>query len=505
MIVTTSEQMKAIDRKAIEEYRIPGLILMEHAAMKVADVVMNMSFAEQIYVVCGTGNNGGDGFAAARLLYQKGKQVHVLVVGSVEKQSEDAKKMFRALLGLDIEIEYILGLDDLPEEPQGLNTIIIDALFGIGCSRALNGIHAGIVEWINESEGIVVSIDVPSGINSDNGHVMGVSVNADVTVTFTAPKVGIVVGPGKLAAGTLVVHEIGIPEAVLEKFSYQYELLDKKVLELLPKRAVDGHKTTFGKILIVAGSHTMSGAGIMAATAAYRAGSGLVEIITHENGLQSIQQAIPEAIVHTYGDTNEGYQVLEKISGRLEEFSGILVGPGITTSDFARDLLISVLCYARCPLVIDADGLNLLPALLPLVDQYQGPVILTPHIGEMSRLTGYSAAEILNNPCAFAESYSKSHGVITVLKSNATIITDGTDRYCINGMGNPGMATAGSGDVLSGVILSMIGQGAGAYRAAVLGVSIHSCAGDLMAKQIGERSLMASDIIDGLSEVLKDR
>lgn len=504
MIVTTGAQIKAIDAMTIHTYRIPGLILMEHAAMHVMTAIEDKGLQLPIYVVCGTGNNGGDGLAIARLANLKGYEVTVLIVGNLDAMTTETHVMYNALECLNVHIKTVASEDELPVKIESKSIQVVDALFGVGCSRDLEGIHKGLVAWMNVISAYTFAVDIPSGIDCDSGATMGIAVQADETVTFTLPKVGHVIGDGKYASGQLKVVDIGIPEAVLSTFDYPYELIDHRVLKFMKKRQPQGHKMTFGRLLIVAGSATMSGAGILAAKAAYRTGAGLIEVLTHKNGLLAMQQVLPEAIVHTYEDDVEGEILIMKLKERMDQFQCVLIGPGISRSDLSIVMLTTILTHGVGPVVIDADGLNLLSQIIETVDAYEHPIILTPHLGEMSRLTGHSVNEIAAKPFAFSNAYSLAHGVITVLKSATTVIADGFDHYCINVLGNNGMATAGSGDVLAGIITAIVGQGTEPYKAAVLGVGLHSMAGDLAAMNLSKRGLMASDMIEALQRILKD-
>ena len=504
MIVTTSAQIKAIDAMTIDTYKIPGILLMEHAASHVMQAIEDKGLTLPIVVVCGRGNNVGDGLAIARLAKLRGYEVRVVLVGDIEALTPDALIMYEALVGLKLPIENIVTLEDSLTVLKPKSIQVVDALIGIGCTRTLQAIYKEVVDWVNDVSAYTFAVDIPSGIHCDSGAMMGSMIKADETVTFTLPKVGHFIGEGKHVTGQLKVVDIGIPESVLRAFEYPYELIDQSVMKILPQRHPDSHKMTFGRLLIVAGSETMSGACLLAAKAAYRAGSGLIEVLTHKNGHLAMQELLPEAIVHSYQDEEEGLSLMVKIKERLKQFQCILIGPGLSKSDLAKHFLTTILSCGEGPLVIDADGLNLLPQVIDLVDAYEYPIILTPHLGEMNRLTGHSVKEISASPFAFSNAYSQAHGVITVLKSSTTVVADGYGHYCINALGNDGMATAGSGDVLAGIVASVVGQGAQAFKGAVLGVGLHSMAGDRAAANLSRRGLMASDMIEALQVLLKE-
>lgn len=503
MIVAKSSQMQDLDKKTIEEYNIPGILLMEHAAIKVVDVVPNE--LQCGVVVCNTGNNGGDGLAVARLLYNKGLQVSVILVGDQFNFKADAKIMYDALSQLAIEVTWYkeTTYEACNRTLQGAQ-FVIDAIFGIGCKRVIKGDYYKVISMINETMAYIVSIDIPSGINSDNGKIMGINVNADITVTFTLPKLGNLLYPGALATKLLKVVDIGIPQEALESYEYNYETLDTETLRYMPKRQPISHKMSYGKILMIAGSKGMTGAAYLAAKGAYRTGTGLVEIVTHSSCKTALQTSIPEAIITTYSDDFESLQeVMDKLALHIDAYDAILIGPGLSLNETSSRWLEFALKQPKLPVVIDADGLTILANDLECLEEVVVPVILTPHIGEMSRLTKYPSSAILENTVEFAQAFSKSHGVVVALKSGRTVVTDVNGNCCISVCGNNGMATAGSGDVLSGVITSILGQGLDAYKSACVGVAVHSLAGDEAAKKKGCYSLMASDIIDHINQVLR--
>ncbi len=503
MVAATSDLMREIDRMTIDDYCLPGILLMEHAAIEVVKCVVKHRACGVVTVVCGVGNNGGDGLAVARILDNRGYKVQVILAGDLNRMSADTRMNYEALqhLGIDIiRVDYEQGFHGVPFQVEG---IIVDALFGVGCNRQLEGFYRDVVHWMNASSAYTVAVDMPSGIHTDTGMVMGVAVKADQTITFTLPKIGLLVGKGKVYAGSVTVVDIGVPESVTKAIDYNTHIIDDATLALLPERFMDGHKMTYGRLLIIAGSESMSGAGILATTAAYRSGTGLVEVVTHKDGLIGFLNTLPEAIVHTYEDDLD----IEKIVAWLEEnkssFTGVLIGPGLGKESSSLTLLKSILALYEGPVVIDADGLNIIARDCIDLAKYQCPIIITPHIGEMSRLMHTSSKDIINNPVHFADLYSRTSGAVVVLKSHSTVITDIHGGTAINGIGNPGMATAGSGDVLAGIIGAMVSQGMTAFEAAKVGVALHSMAGDKACATYGQRGLMASDMIEGISQILK--
>lgn len=503
MIVSKSSQMLEIDKKTIEDYKIPGILLMEHAAKAVADEVPE-SYSRGV-VICGTGNNGGDGLAVARLLNLKGHQVDVIVVGDYNNFKEDARTMYTALEQLDVEITWFYEETYTQCECMLLDAdYIIDAVFGIGCSRAIKGDYHKLITLANESPAYTISVDIPSGVNSDNGKIMSIHIKADLTVTFTLPKVGNLLYPGALATKQLKVVEIGVPQKVLEGFEFSYETLDQQTLNYMPKRHPVSHKMSYGKLLVIAGSKGMSGAASLAVRSAYRTGAGLVQVVSHESCKNALQSTVPEAIVTTYTDDFESLQaVMDDLALHIDQYSAILIGPGLSISEASARWLEFALSQPNLPVVVDADGLNILAKNLEMLEEVTVPITLTPHIGEMARLTGYPNSAILENTVEFSQAFSKSHNVVVALKSGRTVVTNPQGACCINVCGNDGMATAGSGDVLAGVVVGLVGQGLDVFKGTCVGVALHSIAGDLAAQHKSHYGLMASDIIESIPEVLR--
>ncbi|MDF1616549.1 NAD(P)H-hydrate dehydratase [Petrocella sp. FN5] len=502
MIVAKSNQVALMDQTTIKDYAIPGIVLMEHAAMAVCDVVSKDR--KSILVVCGVGNNGGDGFAIARNLIQRGEKVTVLGVGNPLHLKNDAKIMYDSLAHIETGLFWYEVCSEKKLDHLFQNCdVIVDAIFGTGCNREVSEGYLEVIERINKKKAYVISVDIPSGVNSDNGKIMGACVKASLTVTFTLPKLGNILYPGAKASERLKVVDIGIPQKVLEGFVFEYETIDQDTIRRLPSRKTDGHKFTYGKVLIIAGSKDMSGAAYMAAMAAYRTGTGLVEILTHESCRISLQCALPEAIIKTYQDDCESIEkAIETVSQQIESYDAVLIGPGLGQSESAQHLLAFVLLQPYVPIIMDADALNLLSANFDILLESSAPIIMTPHIGEMSRLTKFPTEAINENTVEFAQAFSKSNQVITVLKSHRTVVCNQEGLCCINLCGNDGMATAGSGDVLAGIIASLVGQGIEPFESGVLGVAIHSLSGDLAYRNIGRHGLMAHNIIDAIPKIM---
>lgn len=478
-----------IDRISIQETGIPSVVLMEKAAMAVAGCVRDIAGnGAKILAVCGMGNNGGDGVACARILKEAGFDVSVFLVGSKAKATKE----------MEIQVNIAKNLDTRFITKPGDNeyNIIIDALFGIGLSRNTEGEYAEWINWINSQSSEVVAVDIPSGINADNGQVYGCAVKASYTVTFGSNKRGIAVFPGAAYSGKVFVADIGFPaKALLKTAPKAYTYKKEDLPSLMPERGVRTNKGSFGKVFIIAGSAGMSGACCLAAKAAYRTGCGIVRIATAEQNINILKTYLPEAITGTYEDG---------IAYGTDWADVIAIGPGIGTDGNAKKLVAEVLKIKDKPVVMDADALNVLPLLMPdgtgtgmynLGDNF----IITPHLREMSRLKGADLNDIKENIIDYASCHKG--GSIVVLKDARTIVSDGSRIY-INTTGNNALATGGSGDVLCGIIAGFLAQGMETMEAACLAVCIHGVAADSYAEKKNRYSMLASDIIEELQFIL---
>ena len=507
--ILTGEEMRRYETHAIKELGIPDLVLMERAALAVADEIeKHISPCGFVLFVCGTGNNAGDGFAAARILLERGIASKILQVGDPLKMSDACRIQRQICENLHIPI-----LENFHPETDAAQdcSLIVDALFGIGLSRKIEGTYAEVISWMNRQPAKKLAVDLPSGISADTGQILGTAVNADSTVTFAARKPGHILFPGSSCAGTVVCRPIGIP---LSRHPVT-GLKDVKATEnaftctsddlpgLLPPRKAHGNKGTCGKVLLIAGSEGMSGAACLAARAAYRSGCGLVRVFTPECNRIPVQISIPEAIVTTY---NETLQAEEKLKDALSWADVCGIGPGLGTSQTARWLLQYVLKNYSGPLVLDADALNLLaadPELFSLVCQRKDPAILTPHLGEMARLTGKSVRAISEDLIDSCRSFASQHHLICVQKDARTVVSDGSHVF-LNTTGNNGMATGGSGDVLTGILLGLLAQRPTSFESAVAAVTLHGLAGAAAASSRSSYSMIAGDIAEQVGTVLLD-
>ncbi len=508
-------QMKQIDGYSIDEIGIPSLVLMEKAALSVAleikkELLGHDESDNRILAVCGVGNNGGDGVAALRILKEWGYEGAVLLVGDENRASEQMR--------VQLSIARKLSIPVIPYEKIENNhlfyqeyTIIIDAVFGIGLSKEVGGSYRQVIEEVNERRVLtgksksckVYAVDIPSGIHASNGKVMGCAIKADVTITFGVNKLGIVLYPGCDYAGEVVVADIGFPLVSVEKadistFTYEKEDIRK----LLPVRKKDSNKGTYGKVLVIGGSENMAGACYFAARAAYTMGAGLVKVMTEKSNRVIIQTLLPEALLSTYEESTM-LEEKESILRELEWATTIVLGPGLGKKSAALTLTDWVLEYVKVPVVIDADGLNLIAENGGLERVlHKENVIITPHLKEMERLTKDSVSTIKEDIVSYAREKMSAAKAVLVLKDSRTVVTDGRNVY-VNLSGNNGMAKGGSGDILTGIIAGLLAQKTDQFLAASLGVYLHGLAGDNVVEETSQYSVLAGDFIWGLKKELQ--
>ncbi len=509
--ITDAREAKEIDRISIQEIGIPSMVLMEKAALAVAGCVKaNTNIQDQILAVCGMGNNGGDGVAAARLLWEEGHNVTISLIGREEAASEEMQQQIAIARNLGIRI--CTGL------PNGEYNVILDALFGIGLSKGIEGEFADAVNWINDQDAIRFAVDVPSGINASTGEVLSVAVYADYTITFGVNKRGLVLFPGCNYAGQVIVADIGFPKKAVERVSPRtYTLTREEAVEMMPPRILRSNKGSYGKVLVVAGSKEISGACYLCAEAAYRMGCGMVKVITAKENASVIKNKLPEALVKTY-DSDKDYTILENklelevmLMEEIQWATTIVIGPGIGLEQPADILLNQVLKEKNKGIIIDADGLNLLAEKSQyFVLREDGTrkiclpenVVLTPHLLEMNRLVKVELPALRNRIVEQALlSLEQADCQTLVLKDARTVVTDGNEVY-VNTTGNNGLSTGGSGDVLSGMIAGLLAQGMKPKKAAVLAVCLHGIAAEEYMKYGGRYSMLASDILEMLPKIL---
>ncbi len=509
MKVATVAQMRTLDHTAITRYGISGPILMENAG-EAAYYVMLQTLEDlaglNAVVVCGSGHNGGDGLVVARKLHAMAARVQVFCLGKPEKFDETVRPFYEMVQRLEIPVTLLPDEASLAALAQALDhaDAVVDAIFGTGLSRPVGGRYARAIELINTCPAPVFSIDIPSGIHGDTGQVMGVAIRADATITFGLPKPGNLIYPGYEYGGELYVSHISFPPAL-----YQREDLHLAVspLEPLPPRPGDAHKGSVGKVLFVAGAARYLGAPYFAAMGFLRAGGGLAYLATPETAAPFIAARGNEIVFLPQKATAAGTLALSNLDGILaasQEMAMVCLGSGVSLEEETQTLVRELARRVEKPLLVDGDGLTALVGHADWIAQRAAPTILTPHPGEMARLLGVSVREVQGDRVAAALQAAQQWQATVVLKGPHTLIAHPDGRAYFNMSGNPGMATAGSGDVLTGVIAGMVGaMHLDVPAAARMGVFIHGLAGDLAALEVGEDGLVAGDILAAVPQAIQ--
>ncbi|MCI9231597.1 MAG: NAD(P)H-hydrate dehydratase [Lachnospiraceae bacterium] len=491
--LVSASEMREYDSNTIERIGIPACVLMERAALAAVEAIEEFCAGGgrgmPVLVMAGMGNNGGDGLAVARLLCEKGYRVEVWTVGDRERASGQWKQQMGILENYPVEYS---------RQPRRREYgVLVDALFGVGLSRAVEGLYAEAIDVFRGLSGWRLAIDMPSGIGTDTGEVLGRAAAADLTVTFGFCKRGLALYPGCEYAGEVRIADIGISGRSFFGRRPGMYAYDEDICALLPKRDGAGNKGTFGKVLLAAGSVNMAGAAVLAARAAYRAGAGMVKVITPPENRIILQQAVPEALLGTCDDLEAG----------LEWADVAAVGPGLGKSREALRCLERMVRQGGKPLLVDADGLNLLseqPGLQELLTERgrQGrAIVLTPHVGELARLLGCSVQECKRDLPAAGGSLAARLNAVVAAKDARTFICREGHGTCVNLNGNSGMATAGSGDVLTGIIAALLAQGMEAFEAAAVGAYVHGRAGDLVTARVGPYACTAGDMAEAVGRI----
>ncbi len=500
--IVDGKEMKQIDTYTIQKIGIESLVLMERAALETIKVIKKIvGKQDKILVVCGTGNNGGDGIAIGRILYEKGCHVQILCLGNIEKQTVETKRQYEIAKRISVSVKT-----DWKEIQWNSYDFIVDAIFGIGLAREVSGEYAKVIELINQSRAKVAAVDIPSGIHAGTGEVMGIAIRADLTVTFGYQKLGLVFYPGREYAGRVKVADIGFPQIAMKQCRPKSFYFTERDLEKLPMRKRDGNKGTFGKILVIAGTKNISGAAYFAAKAAYRTGAGLVKVFTVQENRNILQTLLPEALFQDYDIENYGEQTEEVLFENLKWADAVVIGPGMGLHKVSEQILKFVLKHAESSIVLDADAIHLLKKTEQWnKKEFVTPVIITPHLKEMSVLTDKSVREIKKELIDTAQKQAEQNkNLFVVLKDAVTVVSNGTEHY-VNLSGNNGMATGGSGDVLTGIIAALLAQGNKPFTAASLGVYIHGLSGDISSNEKGYYGVVADDLIDHIPKVLKQK
>ena len=512
MKVLTAEQMQSIDRRAIEEIGIIGPILMENAGREIAAAIRKRFpglGSKNIVIVSGKGNNGGDGFVVARHLYNWGGRVRVILLAEKKDLNGDAALNCGIADKMGIEIIESAGAEEWKAQMNilGEADILVDAVFGTGLTKPAGGRYAGIIEDINQIKTYKVAVDIPSGLSADQFQIIGPAVKADLTVTMAAPKIAHVFPPSENYVGELIVADISAPPFLFEDESFKLEMVEEDML--LPyfcKRERDAHKGTFGHLFILSGSLGKTGAAAMSGKAALKMGAGLATVGTPKSCVPIVARSMDELMTEPLPETSEwtlAEEGLDKILSLLQNMDAVMIGPGLSTQESTSRLIKNLLPRLEIPMVLDADGLNIVSEDTEILKNLKAPAVLTPHPGEFSRLVQSSTGDVLNNRVEWVSDFARDFGVHLVLKGYRTLTSDPEGRVFINPTGNPGMATGGSGDVLSGMLGAMIVQEDNIRDAVIAGIYIHGLSGDIAVKKTGEKSLLPGDIINFLPDALK--
>lgn len=508
--VCTANEMRELDRYATEKTGISGLVLMENAAISCVRALEERFSLEKtsFAVFCGKGNNGGDGFAIARHLFNKGAEVYVYLTNGSDF-SGDALENYRIIRSLGLNVIEIDGEELLPNFVKSADCVI-DAILGTGISGAPRGFAAAAIAEINKYSRFTLSVDVPSGINSDSGDVRGEAVRADVTVTFAACKRGMYLYPAAEYFGKTILADISVPAIAGNSLGRCYASERRSVCEAFPKRRDNSHKGDYGKILIIGGSVGMSGAAAMAARASLRCGAGLVTVAVPRSVNDIIQQKIDEVMTLPLPETDGGisFEALETLAERANKCDAVLIGVGIGRKEETVKLICELLPKLSVPTVVDADGLYAVSQNTEVIKKCSCKLVLTPHTQEMSILSGIASDIIERKRFEVSTEFVAENGVTLILKGHHTIITASDLTATVNTSGNSGMAGAGSGDVLAGMTVAFLARGLDPYTAAVTGTYLHGEAGDYAKERLGKDAMTAGDIIEAISHILpveKDR
>lgn len=494
------KEMKLLDQNTTEYFGVPTVVLMEQAAMVfVQKLLEEVQKINKVLVVCGTGNNGADGIGIARLLNQRGIPTSIyLTEENASIHSEVGSELYRLQKKIYMTYGYeVLSNITSCEEYD----VIIEALFGIGLSRDIEGMNRKLIAQLNTCGGYKVAVDMPAGISTDTGRILGIAFKADATITFSFGKIGHFLWPGTDYCGKVIVADMGITLDSMLNNKPHVKVAELSELSKIGKRKAHSNKGSYGKVLIVAGSVNMAGAAMLSAKAAYRCGSGLVRVFTREENRVILQSTLPEAILSTYeGNWTLDLQNLEEC---VRWADAIVVGPGLGRDEVAHYIVDYLLKVTDKPMVVDADALNTIAENPGRYLKNGGNKVITPHLGEMARLKSCSVPDIQENLLSVATEISNQYGVTCVLKDFHTVTACWDGDCYINIAGNNGMATAGSGDVLSGIIGALLAQKATLKQAAAYGVLLHGLAGDCMVQHTGTHAMMAKDLIDGIKMVWK--
>ena len=515
MKIVTAQEMRNIDAQTIQDMGIPGVVLMENAGMGVVyaieerygDRASRLPFVVSIFV--GKGNNGGDGLVIARHLVNRGYHVKMYMMAEPDKFTGDALVNLKIAQNMRLPMEFILSEEQLETHKARIaaSDLLVDAIFGTGLKGAVRGYAASVIDYLNLTGLPIVAVDLPSGLEANTGKAEGPCIRAAVTVTMALPKRGLLLYPGADFVGDLKVVDIGVPYEVVESQDIQVSQVDRSdAVELLPKRPLSAHKGTFGKALVLAGSVGFTGAAAMTSEAALRVGTGLVTLGIPESLNVVMEMKLTEVMTRPLSETESQTIASAARDEIIELLSGadvVALGPGLSREPETVSLVQNLCKEIRIPKVIDADGLNALAESKDILNELGPQTILTPHPGEMARLMGCSITDVQSNRIEVARDFAKEHCVVLVLKGAPTVTANPDGTAYLNTTGNQGLASGGTGDVLTGTIAGLIAQGVSVTDAAVLGVYLHGLAGDLAAMKQGEAGMLAGDVLHHLPKAIR--
>jgi NAD(P)H-hydrate epimerase len=515
MKVATAEQMQELDRKAIEAYRIPGIVLMENAGRGATEVISN-TFPDlqkmKIAIVAGKGNNGGDGFVIARYLLNRRISVKVYLLADSKGLRGDAETNFQIFQRMKGEVISIPSSKDYQKMKKELEKfdLLIDAIFGTGLDAEVRGYYREVIDHLNTLQKPIVAIDIPSGLDANTGKPFGTAVRASLTITFGLPKIGHVISPGLDYVGKLKLVDIGLPKKLVEEERIQTYLLENDEIRgwLSTPRRPDTHKGDYGHLLVIAGSVGKTGAAAMTCETALRIGAGLVTLAIPKSLNAIMEVKLTEVMTEPLPETPKQTLSLRAFSSILrlcENKKAVIIGPGIGTFKETQSLILKLIKTLNLPIILDADGLTALatqPKTLPTTNR---SLILTPHPGEMAKLIRSTPKDVQEDRISISRNFAQSHHVHLVLKGHRSLIATPKGEVFINPTGNPGMASGGTGDVLTGMIGGLICQGFDILQSLQMAVYLHGLAGDEMAQELGEKSLIARDIIEKIPALLQGR
>ena len=501
------QEMRTVDKLSTTELNIPAILLMENAGLKTAQAIRR-EYGDlknkHVCIICGKGNNGGDGFVVGRHLSRMGADVEFFSTAPLSEFKDEAAANRQIAESLRLTIHDIRTIEDL--RPAFAPDLIVDALLGTGIRGEVTGLYRALIDWMNAQTVPIVAVDTPSGVNCETGEVAGAAVHASFTVTMGNIKTGQLFYPARSHQNKLFVADLNAPPFILEKANTRKFLaIPEDIASLLPERPSDSYKNTFGKVLLIAGSTGLTGAATMASLSVLRSGAGMVVLGIPERFNPVLEEKVTEVMTAPLPETEDGSIHSRAIShiDRWLQWSHVLaLGPGLSTHPETQTFVRAFLGKANKPIVIDADGINNLAGQLDLIRNYTADIVFTPHVGELSRLIGVSQKNILANRVALLKEWAPKLKCTLLLKGAPTLIADPSGTVYFNPTGNAGMATAGSGDVLTGLIAGFLAQGLTGTQAAIVGAFVHGMAGDLARQKLGQRGMIAGDILDHVPDAL---